>query len=102
MAAQRATRGPLTTPEKAEHHETICRMVLARFFEEKNKAPLKRLLTGRDLIKILKLKPGPIFAKILSNVEESQSLGKIATKAEALALAQKVASTFLKKGSTYL
>ncbi|HLD88463.1 MAG TPA: HD domain-containing protein [Candidatus Omnitrophota bacterium] len=102
MADQRATRGPLTTRAKAEHHEKICRMVLARFFEEKTKAPLKRLLTGRDLIKILKLKPGPIFAKILTAVEESQSLGKIATKAEALALAQKVASTFLKKGSTYL
>ncbi|MDO8676032.1 MAG: HD domain-containing protein [Candidatus Omnitrophota bacterium] len=91
MADQRATRGPLTTLEKAEHHEKICRMVLARFFEEKNKAPLKRLLTGRDLIKTLKLEPGPIFAKILTAVEESQSLGKIATKAEALALAKKIA-----------
>ncbi len=91
MADQRATRGPLTTPAKAEHHEKICRMVLARFFEEKNKVPLKRLLTGNDLIKILKLKPGPIFAKILTAVEEGQSLGKISTKAEALVLAKKIA-----------
>ncbi len=88
MADQRATRGPLTTAAKAKHHDKICRMVISRFFEVKAQKPLARLLTGQDLIKHLKLKPGPIFAKILTSVEEQHALGKITTKEQALALAR--------------
>ena len=44
-----------------------------------------------DLIKRLKLKPSPLFAKILNEVEERQVLGKITSRAEALDLARKLA-----------
>ena len=88
MADQRATRGPLTTEVKAKHHDAICRMIIDEYFKEKVKPERPRLITGNDLIKALKLKPGPIFAEILTAVEEAQSLGTITTKAQALVLAR--------------
>ena len=41
-------------------------------------------------IKKLKLKPSPVFAKILTAIEERQSLGKITTKKEAIELAKEI------------
>jgi poly(A) polymerase len=88
IADQRATRGKLTTAEKAKHHEKICRMVIDEYFKEKAKPVRERLLTGHDLIKKLKLKPSPKFSEILSAVEEAHALGKVKNKEEALELAR--------------
>ncbi len=94
LADQAATCGPLTTKAKHAHHAKICRMLIARFFEVKQKAaPQARLLTGHDLIKKFKLKPSPLFGKILTTLDEAQSLGKVNTRDEALALAQKMIKT---------
>jgi len=90
LADQAATRGPLTTRARPKHHAKICRMLIERYFELKEQKPRKRLLTGHDLIKILKLKPSALFGKILSSVEESMALGKIKTKDEAIAVARKI------------
>jgi len=91
LADQRSTRGPLTTKAKLQHHQKICQDVIKRFIQQKDQKPLVRLITGYDLIKKLKLKPSPLFAKVLSGVGEAQSLGKISTKKEALVLARKIA-----------
>ena len=48
------------------------------------------MINGADLIKKLKLKPSPVFAKILREVEEQQALGKITTKDEALAAVKRL------------
>ncbi len=91
IADQRATRGPLTKKSKADHHKKTCWAVIEQFIQQQNQKPVIRLLTGNDLIKKLKLKPSPLFAKILTEVGEAQALGKITTKLEALTLAAKVA-----------
>jgi len=52
----------------------------------------KPLLTGHDLIKI-GLKPGPIFKKILREIEDAQLEGRIRTRSQAMALARKTAAT---------
>ena len=62
-------------------------MLIERYFEVKDQRPRQRLLTGHDLIKVLKLEPSGLFGKILSSVEEAAALGKIKTKEEALAYA---------------
>ncbi len=90
LADQGATRGLLTTKAKFEHHKKTCWQVIDRVIEDKNKKPLVRLLTGNDLIKKLKLKPSPLFTKILTGVQEAQALGKVTTKQEALVLAGKI------------
>ncbi len=91
MADQCATRGRLTTKAKHEHHRKICWQVIDRFMDEKNQEPQVRLITGHDLIRKLKLKPSPLFAKILNEIREEQALGKISTKQEALMVACKIA-----------
>jgi poly(A) polymerase len=91
VADQHATRGPLTTEEDIRHHKTIAFDLIDRFFAAKKEKPFVSLINGHDLIKDLKLTPGPDFAKILTSVEEAQHLGQVTTKAEALALALKVA-----------
>ncbi len=91
LADQRATRGPLTTEEDQRHHESICLDLIQRYFDQKKEKPVARLINGDDLIRKLKLKPSPLFAKILSEVAEKQVLGQVGTRDEALALAKKIA-----------
>lgn len=89
LADQRSTRGPLTTQKDLEHHEKIIRDLIQIYYcKTEQKKPL-RLITGDDLIRSMKLKPGPLFKKILLSVEEAHALGKIKTKKQALELARK-------------
>ena len=90
LADQAATRGPLTTAAKHKHHAKICHMLIERYFGLKDQKPKQRLLTGHDLIKVLKLKPSVLFGRILARVEEAAALGKIKTKNEALTLARRM------------
>jgi len=92
LADQRSTRGPATTQKDQEHHETICLGLVSQYFEKKKEKPFIRLINGNDLIKKLKLKPSPDFSKILTRIEEDQSLGKITTKKEAIDLAKEIVS----------
>jgi tRNA nucleotidyltransferase/poly(A) polymerase len=90
IADQRSTRGKLTTEYDVRHHEEIAFPLIDQYFRKKKEKPFVRLINGHDLIKILKLKPGPHFAKILLKAEEAQHLGKVKSREEALALARKV------------
>ena len=49
------------------------------------------LISGRDLIGVLHLKPSPLFKTILSQVKEARLAGHIANRDEALALARTIA-----------
>ncbi len=89
IADQRATRGPLATRESRIKHEKVSFSLISRYFEMLEEKPFKRLIGGRDLIKGLKLKPGPVFSVILDVVEEAQVEGKIKTRQQALFLARK-------------
>lgn len=64
--------------------------LITQYFEEQNKEPFVPLLNGYDLIRILKLKPAPIFSTILSAVQEAQCLGKITTQEQALDMARRM------------
>lgn len=90
MADQRATRGPMTMSADIKHHDDICRMLIKRYFDMKRREPFVPLITGKDLISILRLKPSPIFSKILREVEEAQVTGKVTSVKEALELAKVV------------
>jgi poly(A) polymerase len=88
MADQRATRGPMTSDADQAQHRRICLKLIDQYFAKKKEKPFVALITGHDLIKKLKLKPSPLFGKILREVEEKQVLGKIQTRNEALELAK--------------
>ncbi len=97
IADSRATRGLLAVLEKRKKHEKIAFSLIDKYFKISKQKPIERLINGNDLIKKLKLTPGPIFSKILHTVLEAQVERKIKTKKDALIMAKKMAEKFTKK-----
>lgn len=89
VADQRATKGPLTTGKTRRHHEKIAFGLIKEYFRRKKEKKSARLINGNDLIKKFRLEPSPLIGRILSEVEESQAIGKIRTKKQAFRLAKK-------------
>jgi len=91
VADQRATRGPLASVANRRRHEKVAFDLTHRYFEKQKEEPFVRLINGDDLIKKLRLTPGPVFSRILAAVEEAQVEGRVKTKKQALAWAKKAA-----------
>lgn len=90
IADQRSTRGPLTAGEDRAGHEKLCFKLIDVYFNKLKEKPIIPLVNGNDLIKTLKLKEGPLIGKILKQLFEMQSIGKIKTKNQALVVAKKL------------
>jgi poly(A) polymerase len=74
----------------------VVKKIVGKYFIGQKQTPKLRLIDGNDLINKLKLKPGPIIGKILTETAEAQALGKINTKDEAISYARRLL-TRLKK-----
>jgi len=68
--------------------KTAWRM-LGAYLNEKSKVLPERLVNGHELMKALKLKPGPLIGKLLTLIQDAQVDGLVKTKADALSFAQK-------------
>lgn len=90
LADQRSTRGPLTLKKSRRQHEHMVDSLIKEYFRKQKEEKLPRLVNGYDLMKKLKLKPGPLIGEILSDIEEQQATGKIKTKQQALESAEKM------------
>jgi len=84
MADGLAARGPDKDPDEEEKLAEFFRELHEFYRETLRKVERKRLVTGRDLIEIFGLAPGPIFRKLLEAVEEAQVEGRVKTREEAL------------------
>lgn len=60
---------------------------------KKQKSLAKPLINGEDVMKILKIRPGPEVGKVLAEVRELQLEGKLASKKDAIA--------YLRRGPTF-
>ena len=87
LADWRATRGKLTRVGDRKNHDRVMLWLVGRYFEQKEKKPLARIIDGYDIMKEFKLKPSPLVGVILNAVKEEQALGNISDKAGAFALA---------------
>jgi len=87
IADQRATKGPLTTRASRVQHERVVFGMVREYFHKKKEKKMPRLINGNDLMDRFKLEPSPLIGKILSEVEESQAIGKIRTRREAFEIA---------------
>jgi len=96
IADQRATRGPMSLKKDIKHHEKMCLSLINKYFEVKKDKPFERLADGNEIMRYLKIKPSIMVGKILGELVESQNLGKIKTKKEALLLAEKIYSKLSK------
>jgi poly(A) polymerase len=90
IADQRATRGRLTTKVSRLRHERVVNRLIKEYFRRQKEAKPVRIVNGDDLIREFKLSPSPLIGEVLSEIEESQAIGKVKTKAEALILARKL------------
>lgn len=79
----RAARGGALSAARRRSHERIMFSLVKRFFEQAGKKPVKKLLNGNDVMKILKVAPGPIVGQIMAALNEAQALGEIKNKCEA-------------------
>ncbi len=89
MADALAGKGE-SSPEQIET-EVAGLFTRLQTLEQRQVAPVRNappLLTGKDLIALCTLQPGPLFREILEFVEEAHIEQRISTKEEALALVQ--------------
>jgi poly(A) polymerase len=87
MADSLAGQGDLKPADAEEVLAEFCDEVY-RFWTDRLE-PLEqrpRLLTGKDLIRELGLRPGPAFRELLNAVEEAALEGLVRNREEALAL----------------
>ena len=86
----RATRGPLTDNKKRKRHEVIMLNLADKYFIDKKKKPLPKIIDGKIIMKKYKIPSGPLIGVILKKIKEEQALGKTSTKSEALKRAKQI------------
>lgn len=90
LAGQGEERMPIMEAELARLYHQLEEVRLSRVEPIRKAHPL---LNGHDLIRELGLTPGPLFKKILLEVEEARMEGQCNTREDALALAQQITAT---------
>lgn len=87
LADLAAKRGPARSPGEQEQGflEMVRAMEICREWEQ---SPPPRLLTGKDVLLLFHVSPGPLVGELLRYVEELHDAGEIATKEEAIAKAR--------------
>ncbi|MCR4294270.1 MAG: HD domain-containing protein [Elusimicrobia bacterium] len=71
---------------KTVHHLQLVSELLRRWRDLSRAPAPERLLDGRDIMKALKLPPGPRIGELLERVREAQAEGEVHNQQEALAL----------------
>lgn len=70
--------------QKTVRHLQIVGLLVRRLFAETKPVP-ERLLDGREIMKLLGLKPGPEVGEWLEKLREAQAVGAVRTREDALA-----------------
>lgn len=90
VADQRSTLGPLTSYKERIHHEQVALKLIREHFSRLKKKPVRRIITGDDLIREFGLEPSKLIGRILAEIEELQAIGKVSSRKEALAIAERM------------
>ena len=85
-----SARGPLADPARMDEYRSLM-ADLIRFYRDEYYPAVStpELIKGRDLMVVLQLKPGPLMGQVLKEVRESQLMGHLRTREEALEFASK-------------
>ncbi len=84
-----SVRGRLVSTQDIEMHLELAREMMEMCFAPES-APPPRLLRGDDLIRELKLEPGPVIGRLLDRIQEEQQLGHVTTRSQALEAAARL------------
>jgi tRNA nucleotidyltransferase/poly(A) polymerase len=90
LADLRATHGNTLKQETWAAALDVCRIFLENYWERPEEViSPPRILDGNDVMRELKLAPGPRVGALLEAIREGQATGKISTREEALAFGKK-------------
>jgi putative nucleotidyltransferase with HDIG domain len=85
-----AIYGHTLPQDMLEHHLDVVRALLEAYWEmEEEVVHPPAVVDGKELIKALKLKTGPMVGEILEAIREAQAVGEIETKGDALEFAER-------------
>ena len=91
MADRLSARGEKITDEIVSKNINGLTKLLNDYLElRKDIKPLEKLLDGRDIMEILKIKQGPQLGEIISALKEAQISGNVTTKKEAIDFVKKI------------
>ena len=88
LADHLATFGPQPLTTAWERHLSVVSLLLTRYIRERDSILPPRLLSPEELMRRLKLQPGPLVGQLLEIIAEAQAEGAIHSKEEALWLAE--------------
>lgn len=89
LADYRATCGPTIRPEGWARRLDVAQLFLKRYFLQHSQVVTPpKLIDGNDLMRVLDLEPGRQIGLLLEAVREAQAAGLVATREEALTLAE--------------
>jgi poly(A) polymerase len=88
LADHLATLGPQPTADAWQRHLGVVRLLLTRYIRERDSILPPRLISPEELMRRLKIEPGPIVGQLLDLISEAQAEGKIHSKEEALWFAE--------------
>lgn len=88
LADHLATFGPQPLTGAWERHLSVVSLLLTRYIRERDSILPPRLLSPEELMRRLKLEPGPLVGQLLEAIAEAQSEGAVSSKEEALWLAE--------------
>jgi putative nucleotidyltransferase with HDIG domain len=88
LADHLATLGPQPTGDAWQRHLGVVRQLLTSYIRERSSILPPRLISPEELMRRLKLKPGPMVGQLLDLISEAQAEGKIHSKEEAIWFAE--------------
>jgi len=84
IADKEATRGRLSTEDDIAHHKKVLLGLMRDYFDKTEEIKPPRLVTGHDVMDVLKIPPSPKVGQILKDIEEKQALGEIKNREDAI------------------
>jgi tRNA nucleotidyltransferase/poly(A) polymerase len=88
LADHLATLGPQPPGEAWKRHLGVVHLLLTRYIRERESILPPRLISAEELIRRLRLEPGPQVGQLLELIAEAQAEGRVHSKEEAIWLAE--------------
>jgi len=88
LADHLATLGPQQATDSWQRHLGVVRLLLTRYIRERDSILPPQLISPEELMRRLKLQPGPVIGQLLDLIAEAQAEGTIHSKEEAFWLAE--------------
>jgi tRNA nucleotidyltransferase/poly(A) polymerase len=93
LADHLATLGPQPIAGSWKRHLSVVHLLLTRYIRERESILPPRLISPEELMRRLKLEPGPIIGQLLDLISEAQAEGTIHSKEEAVWFAEEHLTT---------